>query len=225
MHRLLYFYILSIYYTNIVNSAFSDYSYYFEENRFDWNNLNDWDENDCTIKEILHKSHTKLCFINNKNQNTKSFKFSSHNTYYNKLQLNFDNDNDWNSISSIDGINGYSAISKCQSLQLIELCAIYNPYNDNFQINTKILKKRHQKSSTTTSLQNNDNTFSSYQQDDDNLLDFNDHDNDEIDINELLSQQSLDTFTNLALENYNDFVDYNQERMKQLQEKHKSLVQ
>lgn len=190
-------------------SSFSDYSYYFEEYRFDWNNLNDWDENDCTITELLHKSHTKLCL----SQSPQNIKFSSHNTYYNDINLNFDNDNDWNAISSIDGINGYSAISKCQSLQLIEICAIYNPYNDNFQINTKILKKRHKK----------DDSFSSAHEQEENLLSYSYDDN--IDINQLLSTKSIDTFTNLALKDYNDNNDYNQHRITTLQQKHsKSLV-
>ena len=39
----------------------SDYSFYLEEHRFDWNNLNDWDARDCSLTELLPKSHTKLC--------------------------------------------------------------------------------------------------------------------------------------------------------------------
>eukprot|EP01084_Bolivina_argentea_P258008 434801_1 len=205
MHIIIIRTIIALYFILNLCNCISDYSFYFEEYRFDWNNLNDWDENDCTNQQILHKSHTKLC-IKTSPSSSKStqFTFSSHNRYYNNIDLNFDNNNDWNSISSIDGINGYEAISKCQSLKLIELCAIYNPYSDNYQINTKILKKRHKKSiSSYITHDQSSNTLSSAH----------------IDIQQLLTQSSIADFTNLALQYYDDNIQYNNQRIKQLQQK------
>merc|ERR1712129_463723 len=109
---------------------------------------------------------------------------SSHSKYFNKLHLNFDDDNDWQSISSIDGIDGYSALSKCQSLHLLELCAIYNPFTDKFQINTKILKKRHKKQTSVASAhQINDNL---------------------IDMQSLFAQDSFDDFAQTVMNSYDD---------------------
>ena len=197
-------FILSILLCQILSAT--DYSFYFQEYRLDWNNLNDWDENDCSNIELLTKSHTKLCVTKSTSSQSPHFHFSSHNTYYNRLHLRFEDDNDWNSISSIDGIDGYSALSKCQSLQLIELCAIYNPYNDNFQINTKILKKRHKKQSIATS--------AAHQYNDDNM----------IDIKTLFEQDSFDDFTKIAMNSYDDNSQFYNQRMNELQQKHKSLV-
>ena len=183
---------------DLSHSSSSEYSFYLEELRFDWNNLNDWDENDCTNTELLHKSHTKLCVrTNHRDSRSPSFHFSSRNNYYNAIDLDFEEDNDWNSISSIDGVNGYAALQKCQSLQLIELCAVYNPYSDHFQINTKILKQRHLKSSTSTT-----STSSAHQIDSDTL-----------DVQQLLQQRDLPHFTEIALQHYDDNLRFQNQRM------------
>ena len=182
----------------------TDYSFYFQEYRLDWNNLNDWDENDCSNIELFTKSHTKLCITKSATSQSPHFHFSSHSNYYNRLHLRFEDDNDWNSISSIDGVDGYSAISKCQSLHLMELCAIYNPYTDNFQINTKILKKRHKKQSITSS---------AHQYADDNMM---------IDLKTLFASDSIDEFTKIAMDSYDNNARFYKQRTKELQQKHKS---
>eukprot|EP01083_Nonionella_stella_P066233 174216_1 len=138
-----------------------------DTNDFDTDYHDDWidtisanDKYGCTHN--LQTIDKKLCVLQSKDgdftfrfKNTKdntNTNYNSHSTmlsaakqlsdYYDNILLQFDDDNYWSSIQSIDGVHGYEAIQKCQPFTFMELCAIYNPYADNLNVNVKLANYR-----------------------------------------------------------------------------------